>query len=601
MATTSLVAAWGDDIQTAWNEILADQYPQCDRDVSVWCDDGARCRIAAVRTRENDTSNDDIGIANASNCTAVFEGALAADIAPRGAEAAIAAYLRWGDECAAHLVGEFAFVLWDGDRRRFLVACDALGGRSLAYFFDGQTFLASSRALALLRHPAARSTWDEVFLAHVLGGRWAQAPGATAFRSIRRTIPGRTLVLERGKLTEKLVAPTSRAAPPARIERAKEEFWDLLGEATRARFDDAATTGLALSGGLDSSCVGAALAERSASYHAFSFTSAANPDLDETPAIRAFCKHHRGVVWHPIRFDEAAKPQPAWLADDPVLTADPLRAAFTGLMQAMHDAGFTSALDGEGGDELFHLSPRIGDFATRREWLGLGKAVARQPRKRRIVFRGIVLPRLPTWGRRLWNRREHAQIAAARPWLTRTFLHDAATAASEEQAELEARIDTMSGALDRILAHPFRAGTRAWRRMTSAATGVEWRSPMLDARIVEFARALPPEFHFASNQSKAFLRIAGAARLPREVLDRQKDNALYERLVERALTGASPDALLDGLLRRGPLAAFVNRDVVHARLGRLSRVATSRTETSALYSLLATARWMQAVASEYGF
>src|ERR1700761_5974997 len=43
----------------------------------------------------------------------------------------IEAYEVWGDECAAHLLGDWAFVLWDRSKRRLLLGRDYIGCASL--------------------------------------------------------------------------------------------------------------------------------------------------------------------------------------------------------------------------------------------------------------------------------------------------------------------------------------------------------------------------------------------------------------------------------------------------------------------------------------
>jgi hypothetical protein len=131
---SSLVAAWGDDIRNAWDHILADQYPLAEVDHDVWCDDDVPLRLACVRPRHG--QREVLGVVRTSDCAVILDGRLD-DVADSRscAEEVIAAYQRWGAECAAHLAGEFSFVLWDGGRRRLLAACDRVGSRTLAYFF----------------------------------------------------------------------------------------------------------------------------------------------------------------------------------------------------------------------------------------------------------------------------------------------------------------------------------------------------------------------------------------------------------------------------------------------------------------------------------
>lgn len=43
------------------------------------------------------------------------------------AELVLRAYQCWGDECAGHLIGDFAFAIWDRLRRRLVCARDVYG------------------------------------------------------------------------------------------------------------------------------------------------------------------------------------------------------------------------------------------------------------------------------------------------------------------------------------------------------------------------------------------------------------------------------------------------------------------------------------------
>src|SRR5438067_3299291 len=45
----------------------------------------------------------------------------------------LAAFERWDDECCAHLVGDYAFAVWDERNQRLVLARDILGSRPLHY------------------------------------------------------------------------------------------------------------------------------------------------------------------------------------------------------------------------------------------------------------------------------------------------------------------------------------------------------------------------------------------------------------------------------------------------------------------------------------
>ena len=74
------------------------------------------------------------------------------------AEIAWRAYLRWGEDSPKHLVGDFAFAVWDERRRSVFAARDHFGIRPLYYSVDSRrAFVASDvrQLLAVTPQPAA--------------------------------------------------------------------------------------------------------------------------------------------------------------------------------------------------------------------------------------------------------------------------------------------------------------------------------------------------------------------------------------------------------------------------------------------------------------
>ncbi|HUE76776.1 MAG TPA: hypothetical protein VMM83_02455, partial [Longimicrobiales bacterium] len=66
----------------------------------------------------------------------------------------LGAWRRWEHECPRHLVGDFAFALWDGRRGELFCARDALGQRVLFYHESayGVELATTAEALATLPH-----------------------------------------------------------------------------------------------------------------------------------------------------------------------------------------------------------------------------------------------------------------------------------------------------------------------------------------------------------------------------------------------------------------------------------------------------------------
>lgn len=63
------------------------------------------------------------------------------------------AYDKWGDDCARHLIGAFAFALCDQRERRVLIARSPMGERSLFYYETPRLFAFASAPKGLFALP----------------------------------------------------------------------------------------------------------------------------------------------------------------------------------------------------------------------------------------------------------------------------------------------------------------------------------------------------------------------------------------------------------------------------------------------------------------
>ena len=68
----------------------------------------------------------------------------------------LAAYRKWGEACPEHLLGDFAFAIWDERQRRLFCARDFLGVRPLFYALVGDTFVCASEVRTLFALPGLK-------------------------------------------------------------------------------------------------------------------------------------------------------------------------------------------------------------------------------------------------------------------------------------------------------------------------------------------------------------------------------------------------------------------------------------------------------------
>ena len=212
----------------------------------------------------------------------------------------LAAYARWGDAFAEHLIGDFAVVLWDRRRRRLVCARDPLGVRQVYFHHAPGVHLAvASDPAALFAVPGIEPRIDEVRVAESLTGRLYDTLH-TVFLGVEKLRPAHLLVATAGQVEQRRYWNLTIGDPPA--GDAAEHFREIFDEAVRCRTRSAFPVGAELSGGLDSSSVAVVAAEalraRGAVLHTFSAAFEQATGADERVYIDAVLDQIGDAVPH---------------------------------------------------------------------------------------------------------------------------------------------------------------------------------------------------------------------------------------------------------------------------------------------------------------
>jgi len=481
---------------------------------------------------------------------------------------ALAAYRRWGEDFAAHLIGDFAVALWDGQAGRLVLARDALGVRPFYHARAGGALVFASAFDALAALAGVPETLDLGHIRVVLEGG-ARAATATVFADVRKLAPAHVMVAGPG--ARRLTRYWSLADAPeqrfVRPEECAEAARALLVQAVEDRLGPPGAMGVHLSGGLDSSAVAILVARAAARCGA--------------PAPKAY-------AWHPPpgdaptddhrRIDAAAAaaglrvahcpPGPGLLAE--MLAADPvgrpvLNAAIALETASRHRAaadGVRVVLSGLGGDEGIGNS----GAALFAELLARGRLAALilllratdGPLWKALLSRAV-LPNLPAWaiGRlasRLQRRPVLPSLASA-ALVARTDAPPRKALAVRSVAEAQRRVFEGADLSDRL------------DEFTEAglAAGVSYRYPLLDRRLVAFAAGMPPDLLREGGVPRAFYRRVLAGILPPEMLDAPKS---ADRPAADALTDAMAADLVEMRRRIQAARPHLRQDLVD--LDRLS-------------------------------
>jgi len=424
------------------------------------------------------------------------------------------AYEAHGVDCAAHLVGDFAFVLWDARERRLIAARDFIGVKPLYYATAGERLIIASNISTLLLHPDVSDELHEGAIASFLIGSTSEYPIDTFYARIKRLPPAHTLIWSRRRIEIRRYwsLPLDGRIRYSDDREYLAQFRSVFDRAVsdRIRGNDVAVL---MSGGLDSTAIAAtASVVRQVPIDAYTTNYSAlfnDPEAEIAGRVAAMhgMRHHIAAYDEPKLFDDPN----AFTRAEPL--EDPLAGDFLNIVRDAAERSRT-LLMGIGGDVLFYTSHR--------HFRGL------LARGRFDVFVAEVVSYWRRTGRRppLNLRAPLKEVFGATAWrapFPRWIRDDVA-----QRHELRERFHRE---LPLSELHPLRPEAHHslispyWPRFCetwdAGETGLALDAayPMFDRRLVELLFAFPPMPWFAN---KYLLREAMRGRLPDDVRERPK-------------------------------------------------------------------------------
>jgi asparagine synthase (glutamine-hydrolysing) len=472
-------------------------------------------------------------------------------------------YEEEGVDFLDRLRGMFALALWDGPRRRLVLARDRFGKKPLFYHAapDGLVFASELGALAESNHFERRPNMDAIDAFLCL--QYVPSPW-TAFEGVRKLPAGCRLVCEAGHIGEperyfelRFDRPTSGS-----LAELTERLHVQIEDAVRVRMVSDVSLGAFLSGGLDSSLIVALMAMQSSEpVKTFSvgFTS---KDFSELPyaqmvAERYGTDHHELVVQ-----PDMASVIPEFVRHYGEPFADSSALPTWYLCQYTR-TGVTVALSGDGGDEAFSGYRRYSHSRTAR---ALRKLPGPLPTILAKAIGSIPIPaaqQVRDYGRRLMEP-EHVRflgLAAHIPHEDRMALY-APTMRERYAEDPVARrfgklytASTASDPINRLLELDIQTyltdDILTKVDIASMAHSLEVRCPLVDQDLMVFAASLPGDAKLRGLQTKLILREVAKPLLPKEILTRPKQGfgLPVDRWMREDLAPLSRDVLLDQTAR----------------------------------------------------
>ncbi len=170
------------------------------------------------------------------------------------------AYRKWEEDCPRYLVGDFAFMIWDGKNQKLFGARDFSGSRTLYYLIKQSKFAFCTTIRPLLSLPYVENELNEEWLAEylVIAGMVDVADTSiTPYKGIKQLPPAHSISIKDGDISLrrycvlKSVEPLSFKSDHEYIEAFQEVFREAVHSRTRTH----KMVGAQLSGGLDSGSI----------------------------------------------------------------------------------------------------------------------------------------------------------------------------------------------------------------------------------------------------------------------------------------------------------------------------------------------------------
>lgn len=494
-------------------------------------------------------------------------------------EVLLAAITHWGiNDALDRFDGMFAIALWDREDKRLSLIRDRMGEKPLYFGWAGKSFVFGSELKAIAAHEDFSPNIDRRAVAGLLRYGYVPAP-VSIYQGIEKLAPGERLDLNgttgeisRSRYWDPIYEIETATPFEGTEQEASKALESLMMRSVSRRMLADVPLGAFLSGGIDSSAIVALMvraSERPVKTYTVGFT---DRRFDESPHAKAVAGHlgtdHTEVIVDPNETLALIERLP-FVYDEPFADVSQLPTLLLSILTRQH---VTTALTGDGGDELFGGYPRYRKAA--RQWRtdrpmskSLMQMIPFGPLN--LISSGFGKPgRL---GDKLWrklsDRTKPSIELLYEGYMSRWRTVDQPSINPEIGYFVEGTrrpkidddlmrlmaCDTVSYLPDDLLVKVDRA---------SMAASLETRAPLLSHEIARFAWSLPAHFKIRDGKGKRVLKSVLDRHVPAAIIDRPKQG--FEPPVADWLRGPLRDwahsllsdaSLNDGLIDPEPVRA----------------------------------------------
>ncbi|HUC62900.1 MAG TPA: asparagine synthase-related protein [Alphaproteobacteria bacterium] len=529
------------------------------------------------------------------------------------------AYKKWGADAAAHLIGDFAFAIWDGRAKKLVLARDHMGQRYFHHHAGKDFFAFATEARALWALDDVPRRLSDAQIARYLLFQRATRDGATFFEDIRLVPGGSTVVVDAGgrvtasRYWEPRDAPLDLGRDEAHYVRA---YREILTEAVECRIRRLiAPPALLLSAGYDSAAI-AGLSGPLLSAQGRKLTAISSVLPEDYRGPRRSARHwvelcRRRMPHLDVRYfvrDEKSAYEDLEQTFAIAGHIPPVLYSITAaLLREATRSGARLLMDGVGGDDT--VNPRVGSmmpyflrtghyrwFLAELAWRT--RACKENPLQ---VLRGAVVGAFaPLWLRRA-AARVRSTVAPFQAWrkppVAPAFAAEAVRSGAIDPSNLRTAIEPYRSPRERLLRS---VGNWAGRYRPpndadlAAASGLDITRPFRDKRVVELGLSIPEDLYAKGGRQRYLACKALADIYPPEFQNRDLYQDTFDPDLLATLRASLPQVNADiARLKRNPnVARYIDFERVARILNRRQRGPEMAPLTLSAWMAVATAKYI---------
>jgi asparagine synthase (glutamine-hydrolysing) len=486
------------------------------------------------------------------------------------------AFHQFGADAFGLLNGDFAMALWDTEANRLILARDPLGAR-VVYYWSGPQYLAfAAEYKAFLALDDFHPEPDLAAIQYLQGAAYLPH-GKTLLKNVRPVLSGHWNEFCNHAVSEHRYWDVQVTPKPIQEDTAEQQLRQLILQSVQRRIEGVDRLGIALSGGIDSSGVVAAVRHLQPDMPLQTFTAGSGPDDPEILTARITADklktdHHEVMLEPELLVD--TMPKLVWHLEDPIGRTE------SGL--------FSQLLSGASGK----IDVLLGGYASDGLYGGMPKHKIIRMMEMAPVGR-TALEEFYHYTQLTAPPRSLIGKALTQVYFGRTELPMPTIVGAPELPPPTALPKAGSDLLNHILRGGVLSGVPAWMprvEKTHAAYGIQFRSPFTDTDVVKFSFELPENLKMHGLQEKYILRRALTPLLPEEVVNKPKFPARmnYDLRLSQVLDAMAAKYLTTEAVRRHGL---FNPEELRKLWQRSPKQAYTRNRVTRLWTAITTELW----------